>query len=163
MSLDVNKLKEVLQVCQPYLKYIIILVYGGQLVFFGRVFLKDNKLRTWIMASFEETNGRASGKSLTAFLFSQILAFSAIMAILYSPNHILPEYFLVAILTFVGSLYGIKVASKYFSGNVDNSQQSQQPPQAPAPQIVNQTIVDTENTEQVNNLNNDKHIVPPAQ
>jgi hypothetical protein len=69
------------------------------------------------MQSLQETkNGGASGKSLSGFLLVQVIVFSSIVAIIYSPYHVLPEFMFISILTFVGSLYGIKVASKYYDG-----------------------------------------------
>lgn len=95
---------------------IILLVYLISIWIVSRYVFKDKELKVWFLASFSE-NGKASGKSLTAFIFAKILAFATIVAVIYSPSHLLPEYYFISILTFVGGLYGIRMASKYFGAN----------------------------------------------
>lgn len=108
------------QIFQQYSKQIyvliVLLVYLISVWIVSRYVFRDKELRTWFIGSFSE-NGRASGKSLTAFVFAKILAFATIVAIIYAPSHLLPEYYFISILTFVGGLYGIRMASKYFGAN----------------------------------------------
>lgn len=108
------KVKEVLDALHPYFKWIVFLVYGAIFLYINRVFMKDETLRKWLLGSLSE-NGVASGKSLTAFIFSKLIAISTLAAIIYSPSHLLPEYYLISLLTFISSLYGIRLASKYFN------------------------------------------------
>lgn len=116
MNVDINKAKEWIDLLHPYMRWLMLVGYGGLFLYINKVIVKDPAMRKWILSSFEESSGKASGKSITAFVFSKLIAFSTLVAIIYSPNHLLPEYFLVSLLTFVGGLYGIKLASKYFNG-----------------------------------------------
>lgn len=113
--MDIDKIRELLSVLHPYLRWLILIMYGGFFLYINRIFINDPVLRKWVLASFEEHDGRASGKAITSFVFSKLIAFATLVAILYAPDHLLPEYFLISLLTFVGSLYGIKIASKYFN------------------------------------------------
>lgn len=79
-------------------------------------FIKDKEFRKWLMASWEEESGRASGKSLTAFVMSALVACVVVVAVKYSDKHLIPEWMFWGLIAFVGGLYGIKVASKYTSG-----------------------------------------------
>jgi hypothetical protein len=115
MNINIDKTKELLELFHPYLRWFILIMYGAMFLYVNRMFINDPVLRKWIMASFEEHDGKASGKSITSFVFAKLIAFATIVAIIYAPNHLLPEYFLISLLTFVGGLYGIKVASKYFN------------------------------------------------
>lgn len=116
MTLDINRTKEILDLIHPYLRWGAIIIYALMFLYVNRIFVKDPILRKWLMASFEERDGKASGKSITSFVFAKLIAFATIIAIIYAPNHLLPEYFLISLLTFVGGLYGVKVASKYYDG-----------------------------------------------
>jgi hypothetical protein len=117
MTLDINRTKEILDLIHPYLRWAAIVIYALMFLYVNRIFVKDPILRAWLMQSLQETkNGGASGKSLSGFLLVQVIVFSSIVAIIYSPYHVLPEFMFIGILTFVGSLYGIKVASKYYDG-----------------------------------------------
>jgi hypothetical protein len=117
MTLDINRIKEFLEIIHPYLRWLAIIIYALMFLYVNRIFVKDPILRSWLMQSLQETkNGGASGKSLSGFLLVQVIVFSSIVAIIYSPYHVLPEFMFISILTFVGSLYGIKVASKYYDG-----------------------------------------------
>lgn len=117
MTLDINKAKEILEIVHPYLRWLAIIIYALMFLYVNRIFIKDPILRSWLMQSLQETkNGGASGKSLSGFVLVQVIVFSAIVAIIYSPYHVLPEFMFIGILTFVGSLYSIKVASKYYDG-----------------------------------------------
>ncbi len=121
--LDINKTQEWLDVLHPYLRWLMLIIYSLMFLYINRMFLKDPALRKWLMASLEEKDGRASGKSLSGFIFSKLIAFATLTAIIYSPNHILPEFFLISLLTYIASLYGIKMAtkSKYFNGTTDDT------------------------------------------
>jgi len=114
--LDIDYIKELLSIFHPYLRWLILIMYGGMFLYINRMFINDPVLRKWVLASFEEHEGRASGKAITSFVFAKLIAFATLVAIIYAPDHLLPEYFLISLLTFVGSLYGIKMASKYFNG-----------------------------------------------
>ncbi len=122
--LDINKTQEWLEVLHPYLRWFMLAMYGAMFLYINRMFIKDPVLRKWVMASFEETPNRSSGKSFASFVFTKIIAFATVVAIVYSPLHILPEYFLISLLAFVGGLYGIKIAGKYFSGGSDTTSSS---------------------------------------
>jgi hypothetical protein len=115
MTFDVQKFKEVIEILHPYWKYIIFIAYMIGFLVVNKIFVTDPILRKWLIASLEETPGKSSGKSITAFIFSKLIVISTLAAILYAPGHLLPDYFLISLLTFVGGLYGIKVASKYFT------------------------------------------------
>lgn len=138
MELDIDKIRELLTVFHPYLRWLVLIMYGGMFLYINRMFINDPVLRKWILASFEEYEGRASGKAITSFVFSKLIAFATLVAILYAPDHILPEFFLISLLTFVGSLYGIKIASKYFSGGTTTD--TPQPKQSSAPEQVNENV-----------------------
>ena len=131
MNVNIDKIKEILEISHPYLRWLILAMYGAMFLYINRIFINDPILRKWIMASFEENEGKASGKSITSFIFAKLIAFATVVAIIYSPNHLLPEYFLISLLTFVGGLYGIKVASKYFTPSDTNPP----PPPPPPPPI----------------------------
>jgi len=131
MNVNIDKTKEILEIFHPYLRWLILAMYGAMFLYINRIFINDPILRKWIMASFEENEGKASGKSITSFIFAKLIAFATVVAIIYSPNHLLPEYFLISLLTFVGGLYGIKVASKYFTPSDTNPP----PPPPPPPPI----------------------------
>jgi hypothetical protein len=122
--MNIDKIKEILEILHPYLRWIMLAMYGAMFLYVNRLFINDPVLRKWILASFEEHEGRASGKSITSFVFAKLIAFSTVVAIVYAPNHLLPEYFLISLLTFVGGLYGIKFASKYFNSPDTTSSQS---------------------------------------
>ncbi len=125
MTFDVQKFKEVIEILHPYWKYIIFVAYMIGFLIVNKIFVTDPLLRKWLIQSFQETpNGGASGKSITAFIFSKLIVIATLAAILYAPNHILPDSFLISLLTFVGGLYGIKVASKYFTPETGSSSES---------------------------------------
>jgi hypothetical protein len=121
MTFDINKFKEFMDIFHPYLRWIMLAIYGLMFLYVNRIFIKDPILRKWIMASFEERDGKASGKSITAFVFAKLIAFATLTAIIYAPNHLLPEYFLTGLLIFIGGLYGVKVASKYYDNKATGS------------------------------------------
>lgn len=127
MTLDINRTKEILEMIHPYLRWIMLATYAGMFLYINRMFMTDPVLRKWLMASLEETPNRASGKSLTAFVFAKLVAFATMVAIVYSPAHLLPEYFLISLLTFIGSVYGIKLAGKYFSGDKGKTEIAEAP------------------------------------
>ena len=102
---------------------ILLLVYATFFIVFHFKIKKDPELKAFFLDSLRE-NGKPSGKSLTGLFFVQIIGFATIIAIIYAPNHLLPEYFLISILTFVGGLYGMKVASKYVNTGGDSSNNS---------------------------------------
>lgn len=122
MTFDINKAKEWIDILHPYMRWLILISYGGLFLYINKIIIKDPILRKWILSSFEESSGKASGKSITAFVFAKLIAFSTLVAIIYAPDHLLPEYFLISMLTFIASLYGIKMASKYFNGSSDTTQ-----------------------------------------
>lgn len=115
------KFKEFMDVFHPYLRWIMIATYALMFLYVNRMFMKDPILRKWLMSSMEERDGRSSGKSLTGFVFVKLVAFATLCAIIYSPSHLLPEYYLISLLTFIGSLYGVKVFSKYYDAKATNN------------------------------------------
>jgi len=127
MNIDINKAKEWIDILHPYMRWTMFIGYCGLFLYINRMFVKDPNLRKWLMASFEEKDGRASGKSLSGFVFSQLIAFATLVAIVYTPDHLLPEYYLISLLTYIASLYGIKMVtkSKYFNGTNDGDSSSQ--------------------------------------
>ena len=114
--MDINKIREFIEVFHPFLRGAILFIYLSLFLFVNRMFVKDKELRASLMGSFME-NGVASGKSITAFMLSSIIGFATVVAIVYADSHILPEYFLISILTFIASLYGIRMASKYLNNS----------------------------------------------
>lgn len=111
-----------MEVLQPYLKYVIYLILGIGFLYTNRIFIADPDLRRWLMQSFEEpTTGKASGKSLSAFVCTFGLMIGWLIAIHYGENHIAPEYYFWGILGLITSLYGIrevgKVMNTKYTGN----------------------------------------------
>jgi len=105
-----------------YIFLLVLAYFVGSVLFYRKIF-SDPELKKFFLDSLRESNtGKASGKSLTAFLLSNIVAVATIIAVIYAPNHILPEFFLISVLTFIASLYGISMASKYVSGGNGNGQ-----------------------------------------
>jgi hypothetical protein len=70
----------------------------------------------WILQSFEENYGKTSGKALTAFASMALISLSVVVALVYSENHILPEFMWWGIISLIGGLFGLKL----FSGNPEN-------------------------------------------
>lgn len=123
---------------------LLVLIYSVGSFFVYRKIFSDPELKKFFLDSLRESNtGKASGKSLTAFLLSNIIGFATIIAVIYAPHHLLPEYFLISILTFVASLYGISMASKYVSGGSNSGSTANQ--QQTSPQSVTVTDATTEN------------------
>jgi hypothetical protein len=93
------------------------------LFWFCRKFFKDPELKNFILGSLRDPVTKVgSGKSLTAMMFSIVIAISTIFAVVYSPSHLLPDYFLIAILSFIAALYGIKMAGgKFVNGTNGNN------------------------------------------
>lgn len=114
---------------------VLLLIYAlGSFLAYKKIF-SDPELKKFFLDSLRESSkdgncvGKPSGKSLTAFLLSNIVGASTIIAVIYAPNHLLPEYFLISILTFIGGLYGISMASKYFTGGGSSGSGQPQPAQ----------------------------------
>lgn len=101
---------------------ILLLAYVACLIVFHFKIKNDPELKAFFLDSLRE-NGKPSGKSLTGFFLIQLIGFATIIAIIYAPDHLLPEYFLISLLTFIGGLYGMKVASKYVNTGGDSSSQ----------------------------------------
>lgn len=110
-----------MEAIQPYLKYILFLMWIIGFIWVNRIFIKDPKLRAWLLNSLEEKEGRASGKSLTAFMFAQIVALASLVSIVYAKDHLIPEYVLYSLLMFMASVYGIKLAGKFADKNQTSS------------------------------------------
>lgn len=126
-----------------YILFLFLIYAIGSFLAYRKIF-SDPELKKFFLDSLRESNknggceGKPSGKSLTAFLLSNIIGVSTIIAVIYAPHHLLPEYFLISILTFIASLYGISMASKYFTGgNANGSSPTQQ--QTTTPQSVTTT------------------------
>lgn len=109
-------------VCSKQILIIAFFIaYALFLIWFYFKIFKDPKYNKFILGSLTDPNTKeASGKSLTALMFSQLIMISTIFAIVYSENHILPEYFLYSILGFIASVYGIKLAGRF----ADNKNQT---------------------------------------
>ncbi len=113
---------------------VLVLIYSiGSILVYRKIF-SDPELKKFFLDSLRESNkhgceGKPSGKSLTAFLLSNIMGFATIIAVIYAPHHLLPEYFLICVLSFVASLYGISMASKYFTGGGSGGSGQPQPTQ----------------------------------
>ena len=124
---------------------IIAIIYAIIIIVFYIKVTKDNEFKNYFLESISENN-KISGKSLTGFYFVQIIGLSTIVAVIYSPNHLLPEYYLISLLTFVGGLYGFKLASKYISDSG-----SQTTMQTDTPKTDTNQTTTKENTTQNNN------------
>ena len=124
---------------------ILLLIYATFLIVFHFKIKNDPELKAFFLDSLRE-NGKPSGKSLTGLFFVQIIGFATIIAIIYAPDHLLPEYFLISILTFIGGLYGMKVASKYVNTGSDSNNNS-----------FNQTTSNNSNN-QNNSTNNNTNV-----
>jgi len=126
---------------------VIALIYITFLLVFHFKIKNDPELKSFFLDSLRE-NGKPSGKSLTGMFLIQLIGFATIVAIIYAPDHLLPEYFLISLLTFIGGLYGMKVASKYINnGDTSSSNQS-----------FSQTIPTNNNTiNNVNSVNSDSN------
>jgi hypothetical protein len=108
-----------MSIIQPYFRHISVIIFflfcAIFLIWFSRRFFKDEELKKFIIGSITDPSTKvASGKSLTAMILSMVVAISAIIAVIYSPSHILPDSFLNSILIFIASLYSIKVAGNKF-------------------------------------------------
>lgn len=82
----------------------------------------------WLRASLEEVYGRASGKSITAFLFSLVFAYANIQAIHGSDTKTLDGNFITADVTLILSLFGLKVVNKYINPEDKNPPLNQDDP-----------------------------------
>lgn len=79
------------------------------------------------------------------FIFSNLVALATVVAIIYSPNHLLPEYFLISILSFIAALYGIKMYSKYLSPTAPTEQQASDQQQVQQTEPQNQDTKEESN------------------
>jgi hypothetical protein len=108
---------------QPYFKYLLFFIWIIVFAIVNSIFVRDKNLRKWILSSFEEQEGKASGKAITAFVLVHVVVIALLASILYSPNHIIPETMFDSTLIFISSLYSIKLIGKYggrlgsFNGN----------------------------------------------
>lgn len=154
MNIDIHKIEQGLGLIYPYTKVIILAIYGAILLYINKIFIKDPILRKWLMASFQETpNSGASGKSLTGFLFAQLISFATIVAIMYSDKHILPDSMYQSLLVLIGSIYGIKVASKYFNGDDNGGKGSDIEENSTQTKTTTQTNIEVKKNETVVNDN----------
>lgn len=108
-----------------------------------RYLLKYPKFREFLLQSVQDastSSKKVSGKSLSAVFLIHIVGFSAIVAVVYSKDHLLPSYFLDAILLFIAALFGInKIPTKGGSfANVDAPQPEQQVV-GPKPELKNES------------------------
>lgn len=102
---------EIINIIHPYLKYILYLILISGFLYINKIFVTDLKLRSWIMQSMEE-NGRASGKSLSAFICTFGVMTGWFIAIHYGDKHTAPEYYFWGIVGLITSLYGIREVGK---------------------------------------------------
>ena len=102
----------------PYLKYIIAVIFIIIFAVVNRAFIVNPDLRNFLLSSLAVNNvvsQGGSGKAFSGFIFSGVIAFASIVAVLYSPLHLLPDYMFNSLLIFVAALYGIKMAGKFAS------------------------------------------------
>jgi cadmium resistance protein CadD (predicted permease) len=62
----------------------------------------------WFLRSFEENNGKTSGKSLTAFSSMGLVIISVIVALIFAENHVLPEFMFYGLIGTILTLLGVK-------------------------------------------------------
>ena len=102
----------------PYLKYILAFIFIVIFALVNRAFLRNPELRRFMLASLSTENKvelGGSGKAFSGIVFSGVIAFASIMAVMYSPSHLLPDYMFISLLSFVAALYSIKLAGKFAS------------------------------------------------
>lgn len=110
-------------------KYILYLILILGFLWTNRIFVQNLELRRWLMQSFEDdTTGRASGKSLSAFICTTGLLVGWFISIHYGEDHVAPEYYFWGLLGLITSLYGIKevgkvLNTKYTTGANGNNHQ----------------------------------------
>lgn len=92
---------------EPYFKFLYLVAIIGVL-YVNKIFLTDPDLRQWILQSFEDDNGRASGKALSAFACTFAIVTGWFIAMHYGDHHLAPEYYFIGLLSYAGGLYGIK-------------------------------------------------------
>ena len=78
----------------------------------------------WLRGSFEDSPGHASGKAISAFVLVAIWVLSVIIAIIFSENHILPDWMGYTNASLIGALYGIKLVGKMFGTNTGSDDPS---------------------------------------
>jgi hypothetical protein len=113
----------------PYLKYILFFILIVIFAIVNSKFLRDPLLRNFILSSLATNNDISqggSGKAMSGFVFSGVIAFSSIMAVMHSEHYQLPDYMFNGLLLFVAALYSIKLAGNFAgkytgNGNSDNS------------------------------------------
>lgn len=93
------------------MKYILYAISILGFLWVNKIFITDPELRKWLLQSFED-NGKASGKSLSAFACTSAIVIGWFISIHYSEHHIAPEYYFWGLLSLVGGLYGIKEVGK---------------------------------------------------
>jgi hypothetical protein len=108
---------------EGYLKYILYLIAILGVILSMRRALNDEKFRRWLMGSFEEAGSqhKASGKSLSAFMFCAVITLSALISIHYSENHIIPEFIFWGIISLICGLYGIKEVGRVMTKESNGS------------------------------------------
>lgn len=99
---------KVLEFFVPYMKYILFLILIIGFLWVNKIFVTNETLRPLLIQSFEDENGRISGKSISAFVCVIAVIMGWFIAILYSPTHEAPEYYFWGILGLISALYGIK-------------------------------------------------------
>lgn len=82
----------------------------------NRIFVTDPTLRKWLMQSFEGENGRASGKSISAFALVMCVVIGWFIAIHFGEKHLAPEYYYYGIIGLVISLFGVKAVTSIVGG-----------------------------------------------
>lgn len=95
-----------------YLTHILYLVAIIGVLSVNWMFIRDKELRAWIMTSMEDSEGRASGKALSAFVCTFAIVVGWFIAMHYGESHLAPEYYFVGLLSYAGGLYGIKEIGK---------------------------------------------------
>ncbi len=102
----------VMEFLLPYMKYIVALIFIAGFLWVNKIVITNQELRPLFIQSFQDESGRISGKSISAFVCVASVLFAWFVAILYSKDHIAPEYFFWGVLGLITSLYGIKEVGK---------------------------------------------------
>lgn len=133
-----------METIQPFLKYILYAISILGFLWVNKIFITNPELRKWLMQSFEDENGRTSGKAFSAFTCTSAVVIGYFIAVHYGENHTAPEYYFWGMIGLVTSLYGIKEvgkvmttysANKYSNGNGNGNGHGNGAEPAPQPKL----------------------------
>lgn len=124
---------------RPYIKYILYLISIAGFLWVNKIFITNPELRKWLMQSFEDENGRTSGKAFSGFTCTTAVVVGWFIAVHYGKDHTAPEYYFWGMIGLVTSLYGIKevgkvMTTKYTGTNGNGNGHSNGEP-APQPKL----------------------------